>query len=113
MAPSRVRCNGSGRSKRWTSSAGQAANESDCSTWRTRMATRSTFTRRCIVDDVWMTIGSDNLNLRSWTHDSELTCALLDPTVDERAPSDPANRGDGARRLPGGVRLRLWREHLG
>jgi phosphatidylserine/phosphatidylglycerophosphate/cardiolipin synthase-like enzyme len=67
----------------------------------------------CIVDDVWMTIGSDNLNLRSWTHDSELTCALLDPTVDERAPRDPANLGDGARRLPRDVRLRLWREHLG
>jgi len=67
----------------------------------------------CIVDDVWMTIGSDNLNLRSWTHDSELTCALLDPTVDERAPRDPANLGDGARHLPRDVRLRLWREHLG
>ena len=67
----------------------------------------------CIVDDVWMTIGSDNLNLRSWTHDSELSCALLDPTLDERAPRDPGNRGDGARRLPRDVRLRLWREHLG
>jgi len=33
----------------------------------------------CIVDDEWMTIGSDNLNLRSWTHDSELTCAVVDP----------------------------------
>jgi phosphatidylserine/phosphatidylglycerophosphate/cardiolipin synthase-like enzyme len=67
----------------------------------------------CIVDDVWMTIGSDNLNVRSWTHDSELTCALLDPALDERAPRDPADRGDGARRLPRDVRLRLWREHLG
>ncbi len=67
----------------------------------------------CIVDDVWMTIGSDNLNIRSWTNDSELTCALLDPTRDERAPADPAGRGDGARRLPREVRLQLWREHLG
>ena len=33
----------------------------------------------CVVDDHWMTIGSDNLNLRSWTHDSELTCAVVDP----------------------------------
>ena len=33
----------------------------------------------CVVDDHWMTIGSDNLNLRSWTHDSELTCAIVDP----------------------------------
>jgi phosphatidylserine/phosphatidylglycerophosphate/cardiolipin synthase-like enzyme len=67
----------------------------------------------CIVDDVWMTIGSDNLNVRSWTHDSELTCALLDSAKDERAPRDPGNGGDGARRLPRDVRLRLWREHLG
>lgn len=33
----------------------------------------------CTVDDEWMTIGSDNLNLRSWSHDSELTCAVVDP----------------------------------
>ena len=32
----------------------------------------------CIVDDVWMAVGSDNLNRRSWTHDSELSCAVLD-----------------------------------
>jgi phosphatidylserine/phosphatidylglycerophosphate/cardiolipin synthase-like enzyme len=67
----------------------------------------------CIVDDVWMTIGSDNLNLRSWTHDSELTCAMLDPTPDEREPLDPGGLGDGARRLPRELRLGLWREHLG
>lgn len=67
----------------------------------------------CIVDDVWMTVGSDNLNLRSWTHDSELSCALLDPARDDRAPPDPGGHGDGARRLPRDVRLRLWREHLG
>src|SRR3954447_11311877 len=43
----------------------------------------------CIVDDVWMTIGSDNLNRRSWTHDSELSCAILDETPDPREPADP------------------------
>ena len=32
----------------------------------------------CVIDDTWATIGSDNLNRRSWTHDSELTCAILD-----------------------------------
>jgi phosphatidylserine/phosphatidylglycerophosphate/cardiolipin synthase-like enzyme len=32
----------------------------------------------CIVDDVWMMVGSDNMNRRSWTHDSELSCAVLD-----------------------------------
>jgi phosphatidylserine/phosphatidylglycerophosphate/cardiolipin synthase-like enzyme len=32
----------------------------------------------CIVDDTWSIIGSDNFNRRSWTHDSELGCAVLD-----------------------------------
>jgi phosphatidylserine/phosphatidylglycerophosphate/cardiolipin synthase-like enzyme len=67
----------------------------------------------CVIDDVWMTVGSDNLNQRSWTHDSELTCAILDETEDDREPRDPAGLGDGARRLPRDTRLRLWREHLG
>lgn len=51
----------------------------------------------CVVDDRWMTIGSDNLNLRSWTHDSELTCAVVDP--------------DGS--LHRDLRAKLWAEHLG
>jgi phosphatidylserine/phosphatidylglycerophosphate/cardiolipin synthase-like enzyme len=51
----------------------------------------------CIVDDAWMTCGSDNFNRRSWTHDSELTCAVVDP--------------EGA--LPSALRRLLWSEHLG
>jgi phosphatidylserine/phosphatidylglycerophosphate/cardiolipin synthase-like enzyme len=51
----------------------------------------------CIVDDAWMTCGSDNLNLRSWTHDSEVTCAVVDPAGD----------------LPRSLRTALWSEHLG
>jgi phosphatidylserine/phosphatidylglycerophosphate/cardiolipin synthase-like enzyme len=51
----------------------------------------------CIVDDEWMTCGSDNLNLRSWTHDSEVTCAVVDPQG----------------RLPREFRATLWAEHLG
>ena len=31
-----------------------------------------------IVDDVWAMVGSDNLNRRSWTHDSELSIGVLD-----------------------------------
>ncbi len=50
----------------------------------------------CIVDDQWVTCGSDNFNRRSWTHDSELTCAVVDP--------------DGI--LPRQLRLALWSEHL-
>jgi phosphatidylserine/phosphatidylglycerophosphate/cardiolipin synthase-like enzyme len=67
----------------------------------------------CVIDDVWLEVGSDNLNRRSWTHDSELSCAVLDATHDERDPRDPAGMGDGARVLPRHTRLRLWREHLG
>ena len=67
--------------------------------------------KTCIVDDVWMAIGSDNLNRRSWTHDSEISCGILDQTPDERAPADPGGMGDGARKLPRDTRLRLAVEH--
>ena len=67
----------------------------------------------CVVDDVWATVGSDNLNRRSWTHDSELTAAVLD-----RAPG----RAGAARSRRAWATVRaaslascgceLWREHL-
>lgn len=66
----------------------------------------------CVVDDVWATVGSDNFNRRSWTHDSELTAAVLDRTPDPREPVDPGGLGDGARRFARELRLQLWREHL-
>lgn len=50
----------------------------------------------CIVDDEWMTCGSDNFNLRSWTHDTEIGCAVVD--------------SDGI--LPKQLRIALWSEHL-
>lgn len=50
----------------------------------------------CVIDDAWACVGSANLNRRSWTHDSELACAVLDA------------HGEFAREL----RLRLLREHL-
>ena len=53
--------------------------------------------KACIVDDTWACVGSDNANRRSWTHDSELSCAVLD-TV-----------GGWPRQL----RLELVAEHLG
>ena len=66
----------------------------------------------CVVDDVWASVGSDNLNMRSWTHDSELSCAVLDDERDPREPRDPGGLGDGARRFARDLRLELWREHL-
>lgn len=52
--------------------------------------------KACMVDDTWTTIGSDNFNRRSWTHDSELSAVVVDTA------------GDYARTL----RLRLAAEHL-
>ncbi|KUO02696.1 phospholipase D family protein [Streptomyces caeruleatus] len=66
----------------------------------------------CVIDDVWASVGSDNINLRSWTHDSELTCAVLDESTDPREPRDPGGLGDGARRFARDLRLELSREHL-
>jgi phosphatidylserine/phosphatidylglycerophosphate/cardiolipin synthase-like enzyme len=66
-----------------------------------------------VIDDVFAAIGSDNLNRRSWTHDSELSITVLDEERDQREPRDPAGLGDGARRFARDLRLTLWREHLG
>jgi phosphatidylserine/phosphatidylglycerophosphate/cardiolipin synthase-like enzyme len=65
-----------------------------------------------VIDDVWAMIGSDNLNRRSWTHDSELSIAVLDAARDDRAPVDPAGLGDGARTFARELRLSLLSEHL-
>jgi phosphatidylserine/phosphatidylglycerophosphate/cardiolipin synthase-like enzyme len=66
-----------------------------------------------VIDDVIAMIGSDNMNRRSWTHDSELSIAVLDGREDEREPRDPGGLGDGARTFARDLRLSLWREHLG
>ncbi|GLV88952.1 MULTISPECIES: phospholipase D family protein [Streptomyces] len=66
----------------------------------------------CVIDDVWASVGSDNINLRSWTHDSELGCAVHDETPDPRSPRDPGGLGDGARVFARELRLELMREHL-
>ncbi len=57
----------------------------------------------CIVDDAWAIIGSDNFNRRSWTHDSELSCAVVDEESGSAAvaPFAPSLRGS------------LAAEHLG
>ncbi len=66
----------------------------------------------CIVDDVWASVGSDNVNRRSWTHDSELSCAVLDERCDAREPRNLDHFGDGARVFARELRLELAREHL-
>src|ERR1017187_4733357 len=67
----------------------------------------------CVIDDVWATVGSDNLNRRSWTHDSELSCSVIDSDLADRAPLDPGGLGDGSPRFARALRLSLWAEHLG
>ncbi|MDQ6879692.1 MAG: phospholipase D-like domain-containing protein [Candidatus Dormibacteraeota bacterium] len=67
----------------------------------------------CVIDDVWTSVGSDNFNRRSWSHDSEIACAVMDRDRDSREPVDPAGLGDGARTYARDLRLQLWREHLG
>ena len=54
----------------------------------------------CVMDDTWATVGSDNFNRRSWTHDSELSAVVVDPSAPDHSPY--------ARRL----RLTLAAEHL-
>jgi phosphatidylserine/phosphatidylglycerophosphate/cardiolipin synthase-like enzyme len=69
--------------------------------------------KAAVIDDVWALVGSANLNRRSWTHDSEVACVVLDQERDPRHPVDPGGLGDGARVFARQLRLRLWREHLG
>jgi phosphatidylserine/phosphatidylglycerophosphate/cardiolipin synthase-like enzyme len=63
----------------------------------------------CVIDDTWAAVGSDNLNRRSWTHDSELTAAVWD---EERCAGEAGADGDGPRRFARELRLMLAREHL-
>ena len=52
--------------------------------------------KACIIDDVWASVGSDNFNRRAWTHDSELSCAVLDETLDPREPRTLGGPGQHA-----------------
>jgi hypothetical protein len=50
-----------------------------------------------VVDDVWAMIGSDNLNRRSWSHDSELSIGVLtrSRTPESRATLPVTETGPG------------------
>jgi phosphatidylserine/phosphatidylglycerophosphate/cardiolipin synthase-like enzyme len=54
----------------------------------------------CVMDDLWATIGSDNFNRRSWTHDSELSAVVVDRSAEDHSPYARA------------LRLTLAAEHL-
>ncbi len=69
--------------------------------------------KACVIDDLWACVGSDNLNRRSWTHDSELACAVLDEQRDAREPAVLDRFGSGARVFARDLRLQLAAEHLG
>ena len=62
----------------------------------------------CIIDDAWCCVGSGNLNRRSWTHDSELSCAVTESADDRATP-----HADDRRPFALDLRLRLASEHLG
>ncbi len=60
--------------------------------WRTTHGTPVyVHAKVCVIDDEWATVGSDNLNLRSWTHDSELSCAIVDDAGQVPARPAPGN----------------------
>lgn len=62
--------------------------------------------KTCVIDQRWASVGSDNLNKRSWTSDSEIACTVVDERgdLDGPAPEDSFPR----------VLLRtLVAEHLG
>lgn len=62
--------------------------------------------KACVIDHRWASVGSDNLNRRSWTSDSEIACVVVDDRGDleDAAPVDAFAR----------VLLRqLVAEHLG
>jgi phosphatidylserine/phosphatidylglycerophosphate/cardiolipin synthase-like enzyme len=61
--------------------------------------------KTCVIDDRWASVGSDNLNRRSWTFDTEVAAAVFD----DRNDGGPAPADSFAVQL----RRRLVSEHLG
>ncbi len=55
-----------------------------------------------IFDDKFAVIGSANVNLRGWTHDSEIVVGVFDPSANDHTSFTFAHR----------LRIKLWAEHL-
>ncbi len=62
--------------------------------------------KTCIIDHRWASVGSDNLNRRSWTSDSEIACTVVDDRGEAGAPA-PADS------FPRTLLRTLVAEHLG
>src|SRR4029078_13139477 len=62
---------------------------------------------------VCVAVASDSRTRWSWPHDSEISCAVLDSRLDERAPQEMGTHGDRARVLARDLRLRLACERAG
>ena len=64
-------------------------------------STYKVHTKLAIVDDVFATVGSANMGVRSMTHDSEINVAVVDGDIN-----------NGAREYAFHLRVKLWAEHL-
>lgn len=62
--------------------------------------------KTCVIDHRWASVGSDNLNRRSWTCDSEIACVMVDDRGDQDGPA-PADA------FPRVLLRTLVAEHLG
>jgi hypothetical protein len=62
----------------------------------------SIHTKTVMVDDVWATIGSANMNVRSYTSDTEINASFIDGQVDDRGLHVSARD----------YRATLWGEHF-
>jgi phosphatidylserine/phosphatidylglycerophosphate/cardiolipin synthase-like enzyme len=67
----------------------------------------------CVVDDTWAIVGSDNFNRRSWTHDSELSCAVIDQSAGSAAAPAAGATCQRAAGYAATLRGVLAGEHLG
>jgi phosphatidylserine/phosphatidylglycerophosphate/cardiolipin synthase-like enzyme len=64
-----------------------------------------------VIDDIYISTGSPNRNIRSMTLDSEIAIAAIDPTPALVSPDVAAGTMTDARQQARALRLRLWNDH--